>query len=139
MSALDPIHLDRIVADLSSLAAILYTSLMYRSYRKETIRTAERERQYNDVLKGVSAGPGIEARPSLVERLGGIEKQFVASNAAQTRLLDEILSQIKPVGGPSLLERIEKVNALVIDHLAFHAKNISPRRTNVDKDNSQSS
>lgn len=109
------LHLDRILADFASLAAIVYSSFMARNFRKDVAQRKEQEQHFEDVLKGVEKAPGIEARPSLVERLGGVEAAYAKLDRKtddQNKVLVQILTEVG---------KIDKLNGAFITHLENHA------------------
>lgn len=125
-------HLDRVISDVAALSSIVYVSYSARTFRRETRRmkqdsaTAQAQSQhFEDVLKGVEAGPGIEARPSLVQRMAALEASHQALNIKtdqQNVILAKILGLLTPNHGSSLPDKVDFLNESMLSHLETHAK-----------------
>ena len=125
-------HLDRVISDVAALASIVYVSYSARTFRRETRRMKQdsaiaqaQSQHFEDVLKGVEAGPGIEARPSLVQRMAALEASHQALNAKtdqQNIVLAKILGLLTPNHGSSLPDKVDMLNDTILSHLESHAK-----------------
>jgi hypothetical protein len=129
-----------VVSDLAALASIVYVTYSARTFRRESRRLKEdsaaalvQAQHFEDVLKGVDAGPGIEARPSLVQRMASLEeshKTLDRKTDAQNVVLAKILGLLTPNHGSSLPDKVDQLTETVVHHLEAHSDNPppSPRR-----------
>ena len=117
---------DRFVSDLAASASVVYVTIMSRSMRKEQRASRDEQRQFWDVLKGVQPAPGIEERPSLVERLASLEKETTRTsmlNEGQNATLEHIVQEL------AKLDKIDELTKALLNHLENHPPKVAaPRR-----------
>ena len=117
---------DRFVSDLAASASVVYVTIMSRSMRKEQRASRDEQRQFWDVLKGVQPAPGIEERPSLVERLASLEKETTRTsmlNEGQNATLEHIVQEL------AKLDKIDELTKALLNHLENHPPKLAtPRR-----------
>jgi len=125
MSSVPAIHFDRIIADVASLTSILYVSIVGRTFRRDMKVRKEQEQHLDDVIKGVAEAPGVEARPSLVQRLAAVEegyKKLDKKTDDQNVVLEKILGQLQD--GSALMGKIDVLSTAFMTHLEGHARDI---------------
>ena len=119
-------QIDRVIADMAASGSIIYVTLMSRAMRREQKQSREEQRQFWDVLKGVQPAPGIEERPSLVERLASLEKETTNTsqlNIGQNQTLERIVQDL------GKLDKIDELTKALLNHLENHPpKMVAPRR-----------
>ena len=120
------IHFDRVIADVASLTSIVYVSIVGRTFRRDIKVRKEQEQHLDDVIKGVAEAPGVEARPSLVQRLKSVEDGYRALDKktdSQNEVLDKILGQLQD--GSVLMGKIDQLQVAFMSHLEGHARDVA--------------
>lgn len=129
-------HFDRVLSDLAAFASIIYVGYSARTFRRQTrqmqadsAKAQAQSQHFEDVLKGVEAGPGIEARPSLVQRMAKLEdshQTLVDKTDQQSVVLNKIFAQLQPDHGSSLADKVDALTDRMLDHLSLHAEPTPP-------------
>lgn len=106
------------IADTVAVFSLVYSAYAVRGFRKESKEKRGEDQRFLDTLKGVKKMPGVEEKPSLVERFVVLEKK----TDDQSVILKEILNQLAPDHGTSLVSKVDSLNGVFIDHLGNHSE-----------------
>ncbi len=69
----------------------------------------------HEAIIGRPASPGVEAIPSMIQRFEAVDDQFSAVNqhlGQQDKRIDRIDSELRPNGGASLVDKVDRIERL---------------------------